>query len=86
MENLHKLLSISIDKPFDLEVDFFQSTFSVDSFQLTFSVDCERTREFNFDGIVTEAFEALGVGQGKDENMMMMIFIIIITLSSSLSS
>ena len=42
---------------------------------MTFSVDCARTHEFNFDGIVTEAFEALGVGQGEDDNMMMMIFI-----------
>merc|ERR1712037_803598 len=31
-------------------------------------IDCESTREFNFDGIVTEAFEALGVGQAGAES------------------
>jgi len=31
-------------------------------------IDCARTHEFNFDGIVTEAFEALGVGKAGAES------------------
>jgi hypothetical protein len=31
-------------------------------------IDCRRTREFNFDGIVMEAFKALGVGQAGAES------------------
>ena len=62
------------------------------SFEL--AVDCARTQGFNFEGIVKEAFESLGVGQGEDCNIFcqkkiinIIIFtIIIVILWSSLSS
>merc|ERR1719305_2253803 len=42
-----------------------QLPFKTESFGEFEKIDCARTHEFNFDGIVTEAFEALGVGQGS---------------------
>ena len=38
------------------------------SFFLQLAVDCSRTHGFNFGGIVREAFETLGVGQGEDDD------------------
>merc|ERR1719341_73779 len=45
-----------------------QLPFKTESFGEFEKIDCARTHEFNFDGIVTEAFEALGVGQGSGCN------------------